>query len=192
MNEKLITLIPLTSRQVYEDQMSIQKNIDIKKSESTKEREIERKKNEKVKKNETIVERSKKQQVNLFTREDEVKRAFYSKHPLIVLLHKEACLSTNELKYSLPSAIVTLLHDFDYLFPNGVLNDLPPIRDIKHQIDFFLELPYLINQHIKAKETNEFYRQVEELLAKRYVRESMSPCAVLVVLVPKKDGTWRM
>ena len=44
MNEKLITLVPLTSRQVYEDQMSIQKNIDIKKSESTKEREIERKK----------------------------------------------------------------------------------------------------------------------------------------------------
>jgi hypothetical protein len=33
---------------------------------------------------------------------------------------------------------------------------------------------------------------VQELLDKGYVRESLSPCVVLVILVPKKYGTWRM
>ena len=38
----------------------------------------------------------------------------------------------------------------------------------------------------------ELQKQVGELMERGYVRESMSPCAVPVILVPKKDRTWRM
>jgi hypothetical protein len=48
--------------------------------------------------------------------------------------------------------------------------------------------PYRTN----PKETKEIQCQVQELLDKGYVRESRSLCAVPIILVPKKDGSWRM
>ncbi|XP_019099591.1 PREDICTED: uncharacterized protein LOC109132437 [Camelina sativa] len=42
------------------------------------------------------------------------------------------------------------------------------------------------------KESKELEKQVRDLMDKGYIKESLSPCAVPVLLVPKKDGTWRM
>ena len=41
-------------------------------------------------------------------------------------------------------------------------------------------------------ETKELQKQIGELLEKSYIRESLSPCVVPVLLVPEKDGFWRM
>ena len=69
-----------------------------------------------------------------------------------------------------------------------------PIRGNEHQIDFIpgAVIPNRPAYRSNPEETKELQRQVEELMGKGYVRESMNPCAVPMLLVPKQDGTWRM
>jgi hypothetical protein len=109
-------------------------------------------------------------------------------------LYKEACFNTNELDESLPSVVVSLLQEYEDVFPNDVPSGLLPIRGIEYQIDFVLgaSIPNRPAYRSNSEETKELQRQVEELMAKGHVRESISLCTVSVLLVPKKDGTWRM
>ena len=69
----------------------------------------------------------------------------------------------------------------------------PPICGIEHQIDLIpsASLPNRAPYQTNPEETKEIQRQVRELLDKGYVHESLSPCAVPIILVPKKDRTWR-
>jgi hypothetical protein len=80
------------------------------------------------------------------------------------------------------------------VFPSEVPPGLPPLRGIEHQIDLIpgASLPNRALYRTNPEENKEIQRQVQELLDKGYVRESLSPCAVPVLLVPKKDGSWRM
>ena len=132
--------------------------------------------------------------MSFYAKTSDVKSVFYANQPIFVLLYKEACFNTNELDESLPSVVVSLLQEYEDVFPNDVPCGLPPIKGIKHQIDFVpgAIIPNRPTYKSNPEETKELQGQVEELLAKGHVRESMSPCAVPVLLVPKNDGIWRM
>ena len=53
-------------------------------------------------------------------------------------------------------------------------------------------MPFGLTNAPSPEEAKEIQKQVNELLEKGWVQHSMSPCAMPMILVPKKDGTWRM
>ncbi|GKE00036.1 putative nucleotidyltransferase, ribonuclease H [Tanacetum coccineum] len=108
---------------------------------------------------------------------------------VFVLIGKEVAKDSE-----IPEAMIPLLKEFSDVFPDELPDGLPPLRDIQHYIDLepSSQLPNRPHYRMSPGEHEELRRQVEELVSKGHVRESMRPCAVPALLTPKKDGSWRM
>ncbi|XP_022866203.1 uncharacterized protein LOC111386006 [Olea europaea var. sylvestris] len=106
-------------------------------------------------------------------------------------VYKESLLNFEESNISLPSLVKSLLQDFEDVFLEDVPSGLPPIQGIEHQIDFILGavIPNRPTYRSKSKETKEIQKYVEKLRSNSYIRESMSPCTMPILLVLKKDQT---
>jgi hypothetical protein len=83
-------------------------------------------------------------------------------------------------------------------FADIVVDEMPkslsPIRSSIHHI-YLIPGESPLNKEayrLTPQENEEVKNQVQELLDKGLVRESLSPCTVPTVLSPKKDGGWRM
>ena len=102
-----------------------------------------------------------------------------------MLMGKEEVLGNSMVEIGSPFA--ELLQTYDDVFPEDLPHGSPPIRGIEHQIDLIPGAPFPNKAAYRCnlEETKELQKQIDELVAHRYVRESLSPCVVPVLLVPK-------
>ena len=64
---------------------------------------------------------------SFYTKDSELKSAFYSNKPMFVLLYKEALFNTNQFDPLLRSSIVSLLQEFENIFLEEISKGLLPI-----------------------------------------------------------------
>lgn len=85
-----------------------------------------------------------------------------------------------------------LLSEYADVTPVELSSGLPLDRGIDHHIDLIPGL-ILSNQaayRLSPTENEEMNRQVQQLLEKEFIRESLSLCATPTLLALKKDGSW--
>ena len=77
---------------------------------------------------------------------------------------------------------------------DDLADELAPVRSISHHMDLIPRASFSnkATYRMTPAENADINRQVQELLNKGLVKESLSPCAGPTVLSPKKGGEWRM
>jgi len=71
---------------------------------------------------------------NFYAKRAQIRYVFFTK-PMILLVYKEAYFNFNDLDSTIPSVALSLLQEFNDVFPENISSGLPPLRRIEHQID---------------------------------------------------------
>jgi hypothetical protein len=82
------------------------------------------------------------------------------------------------------------MYDDIFQEPDG----LPPKREIQHEIHLQQDspLPNVGMYRMSVVDMKEIKKQVQGLLDQGVIKPNSSPCGSLIVIVPKKNGTWQM
>lgn len=100
-------------------------------------------------------------------------------------------VTTMEETHYIPESIQQLVQDNSALFQEPV--DLPPIRPFDHHIPL---IPGVKPVNMKPyryypTQKDEIEKQIKDMLSHGIIQPSSSPFSSHVILVKKKDGTWR-
>ena len=145
---KSVTLVPLYPKQVYEDQMKLLSEVEKKrksKAETSRKNESEKKKSEKE-----LVERGGKTKLSFYAKESEVRKAFMANQAMIFMVYKESYPSNNKTNQSPPSLAVSLLQEFEDVFPKEVLAGCHPLEVLNIKLISYLGLLSQIDQPIEV------------------------------------------
>ena len=95
---------------------------------------------------------------------------------------------------ALPVDVHAIVEEFDDVFPQELLQGLPPVRQ-GHEFKIELEddqppanKPLYKMSPLKLGEAK---RQIQDMLEHGFIQPSSSPYGALVLFVPKKDGSLR-
>ncbi|XP_048613209.1 uncharacterized protein LOC125587106 [Brassica napus] len=91
---------------------------------------------------------------------------------------QEGCFAGFEAP-EVPDVVQDLMGRYKDVFPDEIPAGLPPVCGIEHQIDLVpgTPLPNRAAYRVNPEEAKELERQVQDLMDKGYIRESLSPCA---------------
>jgi hypothetical protein len=112
--------------------------------------------------------------------------------PQFIVVRKPRIVLTSTRVDDLPDEIQELLGEFADIIVDELPHSLPPMRSVSHHIDLIpgASLPNKAAYRLTLQENEEVKKQVQELLDKGLVRESLSPCVVPTGTQSKKR--WRL
>lgn len=91
-----------------------------------------------------------------------------------------------------PPKVTALMTEYQDIFQEP--SDLPPVRPIDHTIPLIQEEKVVTQRayRLPHHQKNAMEALINQLLASQMIQPSVSPYSTPVILVKKKDGTWRL
>ena len=113
---------------------------------------------------------------------------------VFLALVKQGISKPNTQTPVLPPEIAPIVQEYADVFPSTLPAGLPPDRGdaMKIETDPYADPPVRPVIRLSIAELDELRKQLDELLAKGFIKPSTSPYGAPVLFVKKKDGTLRM
>jgi len=101
---------------------------------------------------------------NFYAKGAQIRYVFFTNKQMIFLVYKKAYFNFNDLDSAIPSVALSLLQEFDDVFPEDISSGLPLLKRIKHQIDLVprASIPNRPTYRSNLEDMKELQRHVDD------------------------------